>query len=60
MSNDIRGYYSSTSSLSLALTSKDISESEDSDIEPTVAKKQCHGLTSFYQASTSSKKHHYI
>jgi len=38
VSKDIHGYFSSTSSSSLAPTSKDISESEDSDIEPTVAK----------------------
>ena len=60
MSKDVRGNFSSTSSSSLAPTSKDISESEDSDIEPTVAKKQCHGLTSSHQGSTSSKKRHYL
>ena len=59
MSKDIRGDFSSTSSSSLAPTSKDISESEDFDIELTVAKKQCHGLTS-HQGSTSSKKRHYL
>ena len=42
----------------LLLLSKDISDGEDSNIEPTVAKKQCHSLTSTRtnQASTSSKK----
>lgn len=44
----------------MLIISKDIPESVDPDIEPTVAEKLCHDLTSSHQASTSSKKHHYF
>ena len=57
MSKDIRSYFCSASSSSLASTNRDISESEDSDIEPTVPKKQCHGLTPH---QSSSKKRCYL
>ena len=55
MSKDIRSYFCSSSSpLAKPYTRRDISGSEDSDIEPTAPKKQCHGLIS------SSKKRHYL